>query len=74
MSENEIYKIQYENAYKRFNNDLLTPDEAREYLRISRTTLDKLKSSEKGLKHVKLGKKVRFPLADLVKFSMHSQQ
>ena len=75
MSESNQFEITFNSAYEKYGNTLLTIQEAMDFLRISRPTLDRLKNnSANELSYSKIGKSIRFPLANLVKFSLKSHK
>lgn len=66
-TENMVYL----QAKERYKKELLTPQEASEFLGISKSTLDRIKKEDnhKGPQYKMVGKTVKYPLIHLVKFA-----
>lgn len=61
----------YSQAREKYQKELLTPQEASEFLGISKSTLDRIKKEDdnKGPQYKVVGKTVKYPLIHLVKFA-----
>ena len=66
-SENMMYL----QAREKYQKELLTPQEASEFLGISKSTLDRIKKedSSNGPQYKVVGKTVKYPLIHLVKYT-----
>jgi len=71
MPANPDFELTYKAAYEKYGTPLLTIQEAMDFLRISRTTLDRLKNNPTNeLSYSKIGNSIRFSLVNLVKYSL----
>lgn len=68
----ERFDLVYKNALSRLQKEVLTTQEAMDYLSVSRKTLDRLKENNE-IKCIKVRGCNRFNLVDLVEYSLNSR-